>query len=160
MVFTIFMSYSRQDEELVNSLYTILKQSGINVYAVETTSFPIKGKQLADDIKRAIRTSDYVFVLLSKDSIKSPNVLIELGMAQALSKPIMLLVDPHVQLPSDIGDLPYIIVDRDNPGSTLRQVKQVTSKLKLDKEKGNPVAGIVFLLLALGFLKWLTSDEE
>lgn len=161
MVFTIYISYSRKDKDLVNSLYSVLKQSGVNVHAVETSALPrIEKEPLAGEIKKFISTSDYVFVLLTKDAVESPNVFIELGMARALSKPIMLIVEPNVQLPRDIGDLPYIIMDRDDPDSTLRQVKEVSSKLKLEKEKGNPVAGIIFLLLALGFLSWLSSDEE
>jgi hypothetical protein len=159
MVFTVYISYSIKDKGLVNSLYSVLRQSGINVYAIEMTDLrtPLRGPFLQDR-KRFINSSDYVLVLLTKDAVSSPNIFLEIGMAKASSKPIMLIVEPDVKLPKEIVGIPFIILDRKRPESAFRQIEQVSTELKLKKERGNPVVGILFLLIALGFLSWLSSE--
>ncbi|MCJ7424667.1 toll/interleukin-1 receptor domain-containing protein [Candidatus Bathyarchaeota archaeon] len=161
MSFTVYISYSQKNKELVDKLYSVLKQNGIVTYALDVTIMPtLEGRPFADEIRRYINSSDYVFVLLTKDAITSPNIFFEIGLARASSKPILLIVEPDTGLPSEIGDLPYIILDRSNPSVTLEQIKQLSSKLKSQKEAGNAAMGLLFLLGALAFFAWLSSDER
>jgi len=161
MAFTVYISYSQKNKELVDLLYSVLKQNGIITYALDVTIMPtIEGRPFSDEIRRYISSSDYVFVLLTKDAIISPNIFFEIGLARASSKPILLIVEPDVLLPSEIRDLQYIILDRGNPSATLEQIRQLSSKLKSQKEAGNAVLGILFLLGALAFFAWLSSDKR
>lgn len=161
MSFTVYVSYSQGNKDLVDKLYSVLKQNGINTYALDVTVMPgIAGKPIADEIRKYINSSDYVFVLLTKDAVMSPNIFFEIGLARASSKPILLIVEPDVQLPSEIKDLQYIILDRKNPSVTLEHLRQLSSKLKSQKETGNTAMGILFLLGALAFFAWLSSDNR
>jgi predicted nucleotide-binding protein len=163
MAFTVYISYSQKNKELVNLLYGVLKQNNINTYALDVTILPkIEGGSLYEDIRRYISSSDYVFVLLTKDALGSPNIFFEIGLARAMTppKPILLIIEPNVQLPNEIKDLPYIVLSRENPSSTLEQIRQLSSNLKSQKEAGNAVTGILLLLGALAFFAWLSSDER
>jgi hypothetical protein len=161
MSFTVFISYSQKNKELVDKLYSVLKQNGIITYALDVTIMPkIEGKPFADDIRRYVNSSDYVFVLLTKDAITSPNVFFEIGLARGSSKPILLIVEPGTDLPSEIKDLPYIILDRSNPSVTLEHIRELSSKLKSQKETGNAAMGLLFLLGALAFFAWFSSDKR
>ncbi len=54
------------------------------------------GSSFSDLIKRKIRESDFILALITKNN---QNVLFELGVAEALGKPIFLLVDQDLKLP-------------------------------------------------------------
>ena len=86
MSFTVYISYSQKNKELVDKLYSVLKQNGIITYALDVTIMPtLEGRPFADEIRRYINSSDYVFVLLTKDAITSPNIFFEIGLARASS---------------------------------------------------------------------------
>lgn len=161
MTFTVYISYSQKNKELVNLLYSVLKQNSINTYALDVTILPrIEGGSLSNEIQRYIKSSDYVFVLLTKDAIGSANIFFEIGLARALSKPILLIIEPDTTLPHEIKDLPYITLNRENPSSTLEQIRQLSSNLRSQKEAGDAAMGILFLLGALAFFAWLSSDKR
>lgn len=161
MAFTVFVSYSRQDEKLINSLYSTLKQNGINVKIFETNYVPdLENKPLSKTIREFISESDCMLLFLSKDLVKSSNVAWEIGVARNLSKAIILIVEPGTEIPSDLVGTPHIVFDRNNPGLTLEEIRQVSVRLKSEKEKGNPILGILFLLAALGFIALLASDGD
>ena len=161
MSFTVYISYSQRNKELVDKLYSVLKQNGIITYALDVTVMPaLEGRPFANEIRRYINSSDYVLVLLTKDAIMSPNIFFEIGLARASSKPILLIVEPDTSLPSEIIDLPYVILDRSNPSVTFEYIRQLSSKLKSQKEAGNAAMGLLFLLGALAFFAWLSSDKR
>jgi hypothetical protein len=163
MVFTAYISYSQKDKELVDLLYSVLKQSGINTYALDATILPAMERDLhlvPEQIRKYVSSSDYVFVLLTKDAIKSPNIFFEIGLAKALSKRILLITEPGLRLPNEISDLPSIVLDRKNPNSTIEQIRQLSSKLKSEKEAGDAAVGILLLLGALAFFAWLSSENR
>ena len=54
------------------------------------------GSSFSDLIKRKIRESDFIVALITQ---KNQNVLFELGVAEALGKPIFLLVEQDLKLP-------------------------------------------------------------
>jgi hypothetical protein len=160
MAFTVYISYSRKDKNLVNSLYSVLKQNNINTYALDVTILPqIEGSSQSSEIKKFISSSDYVFVLLTEEATKSSNVFYEIGLARALLKPILLILEPQVQMPKEVKDLPYIILDRNNVAHTMDQIQQLSARFKSQKESGNTAMGILILLGALAFLSWLSEER-
>ena len=56
MVFSVFISHSREDIEIVKSLYSTLKQSGVNVYVAEF--YPEPSVPISDKVTRYMQTSD------------------------------------------------------------------------------------------------------
>lgn len=66
------------------------------------------GSSFSDLIKRKIRESDFVVALITQ---KNQNVLFELGVAEAIGKPIFLLVEQNVKLPFFLEGKMYYQLD-------------------------------------------------
>lgn len=66
------------------------------------------GSSFSDLIKRKIRESDFIVALITK---KNQNVLFELGVAEALGKPIFLLVENDVNIPFFLEGKMYYKLD-------------------------------------------------
>jgi hypothetical protein len=80
-----------------------LEERGIEV--VDGRSVSVSGsirQTLAEQVARA----DFCLAVLPNQP--SPNAFIEIGLALGLAKPLALLVDRDVQLPSDLSGLTYI----------------------------------------------------
>lgn len=77
----------------LSKLENILVKLGIDSHNLFDFSI---GSSFSDLIKRKIRESDFVLALVTGEN---QNVIYELGIAEALGKPIFLLVDPNVKLP-------------------------------------------------------------
>lgn len=75
----IFISYCHEDSRIALNLHDRLKISGINAW-IDTAEIRA-GESLIDRIAAAIEAVDYVVVLLSKHSIKSDWVQLELKIA-------------------------------------------------------------------------------
>lgn len=73
---TVFVSYSKHDEEIANSIKNRLIKAGIKVLSLSPFPAPIYRK-----IHEAISSSDYLMVILSQDSVKSRWVKYELSEA-------------------------------------------------------------------------------
>lgn len=65
-----------------------------------------------EDIKVAIKESDFVVADVTESN---PNVLIEVGIAFAVDKPVILLVNrrTHTRMPSDLAGYVYLAYDPD-----------------------------------------------
>jgi hypothetical protein len=161
LVFTVYISYSRENEELVNSLYSVLKQNGINVYIYQTDYVAnLEEDALSNNVKGFIRSSDCVLLFLTKDIVGSPNVLWEIDVASTLQRPIILVVESGIDIPPNLRHLLHVVLDRKNPESTIEQIKQLSMRLKSAKEKGQSIIGILFLLAALGIILYIASDQR
>lgn len=66
------------------------------------------GSSFSDLIKRKIRESDFIVAIITH---KTQNVLYELGIAEALGKPIFLLVEQEVKLPYFLESKMYYQLD-------------------------------------------------
>jgi len=154
MVFKVFVSHSSKDNEIVNSLYSVLKQSGIEVYAALFSYEP--SVQLSKKILKGIKTSDCVLVLLTSDSIMSTWVQNEIGMAKALNKLIIPIVEKGVKVPSILVGMEYIRFDKEDPFRTIEYIRDYFEQLKLRKEQ-NARFGLGLAALLLG-LVILASD--
>ena len=69
MVFSVFISHSREDIEIVKPLYSTLKQSGLNVYVAEF--YPEPGEPISTKVTKNIQASDCVLVLLTRKATES-----------------------------------------------------------------------------------------
>lgn len=87
---TVFISYSFQDFFTAKVLAKEIRDQEISVFLSDDN---IKsGEKFWDSIKEAIETSDLFVVLITPDSVKRANTMIELGAAVALGKTILGVV--------------------------------------------------------------------
>lgn len=93
-MYTIFLSHSSVDKEWIFWIADNAEAIGIEVYLYEHDPQP--GTVIAEKIKDAIRDSDALVVLLSKNSQYTPYVHQEIGVAEENEILIIPLVEPGV----------------------------------------------------------------
>lgn len=75
----VMISYSHDDQQYANMIVSILEQNKIACWIDYRDAIP--GINYAESIVRAIKNADFVVVILSNSSIKSPQVLNEINVA-------------------------------------------------------------------------------
>jgi len=140
----VFISYSAKDEELAQFVRNHLLKEDLNVF-LASISLNV-GEHWTPQIIEALRASEWVFLLASKNALASPNVQQEIGGAIFGKKkivPIMWDVQPS-DLPRWVSDYQGLIL----AGATLEninlQVSQLAAQVKANKVMGQLVAGAVF----------------
>ncbi len=140
----VFISYSAKDEGLAQFVREHLVRKELDVFLA---SISLKtGEHWTPQIIEALRNSDWVFLLASKNALASPNVQQEVGGALFGKKklvPIMWDVQPH-DLPRWVADFQGLILTGTTMENINHQVSQLAEKVKADKVKGQLVAGVVF----------------
>lgn len=89
----------------LSKLENILFRLGVETHNFYDFSI---GSSFSDVIKKKIRESDFIVALITT---KNQNVLFELGVAEALGKPIFLLVEQEVKLPYFLEGKMYYQLD-------------------------------------------------
>jgi hypothetical protein len=143
----VFISYSVKDESLAKTIYEHLKVQKLDVFLA-----PINlqlGQHWTPQIMEALRKSDWVFLLASKNALASPNVQQEVGGAIFGKKklvPIMWDVGP-ADLPKWIADFQGLTL----MGLTMEEINAhviaLAEKVKASKTNGQIAAGIFFAVL-------------
>jgi len=140
----VFISYSAKDERLARFVREHLVKQELDVFLA---SISLKlGERWTPQIFEALRNSDWVFLLASKNALASPNVQQEVGGALFAKKklvPIMWDVQPQ-ELPRWVADYQGLILSGTTMENINRQVSQLAARVKADKVKGQLVAGAVF----------------
>jgi len=77
MPFKVFISHSTQDPEIVYTLYSLLRQRGMEAYVAEY--YPEPGKPLSEKVRQNMATSDLVLVILTHNGSRSVSVNKRLG---------------------------------------------------------------------------------
>lgn len=102
----IFMSHSRRDAVEVDRVVTALERAGHDVW-VDRADI-VGGTEWQERIVRAIKDTDVFVIVLSPDSVASPEVRRELAIADRERKPVI----PVVLRPVDVPDaLEYSLVN-------------------------------------------------
>jgi len=158
MPLSVYFGYDRSDSQIINSLYSILKQNRINVYAVET-EYP-RNETIFKQINDFMNKSDILFFFLTQNSVRNMNVIQEIGMARTkVHKEMILLVESGVVLPSNLADLKFFTWNRYNPQELLNQIENYTLNSKQKKESSS-ISGILLLLGALGIIMSISQDDN
>ena len=97
MVFTVYISYSKEDRHLADTLYSILKQNQINVWAIENEH--LNNINVFKDIKGYMERSDLILFLFNEVNINLRNVISEY--AQKPDKLIELLGSHNYEVRRD-----------------------------------------------------------
>lgn len=156
MVFTVYLGYSQKDERIANSLYSILKQNGIDVYAVGMEYFADK-KDISSLIRNYMQKSDLIIFILNENNIKSPNFIYEIGMANGMNKEIISILDPFIHIPVQLQNTNYIVLDKNAPEESLNNIINYSMTLK-NRKYSNQAFGILLLLGALALI--VSKDDQ
>lgn len=152
----VFISYSVKDEELAQFVNSHLAVHGLSVFLASISIMP--GERWTPFIMEQLRTSDWVFLLASKNALASANVQLEVGGAIFGNKklvPIMWDVLPD-DLPRWISDYQGLLLAGATVENINLQIAQLASNVKAKKVKGQLVAGA--MLAGLFYL--FTRDDE
>jgi len=107
----LFISYAHSDSRLAERIVAALADRGVTTWRPDELS---AGDSVTGSIGDAIRRSDAVAVLLSREAAKSPWVNREIAFALAddsgegPKRVIPVLLEPDVELPPFLRDLRYI----------------------------------------------------
>jgi hypothetical protein len=93
-----------------------LEAEGVKTFAVDEMA--AHGDSLRDIVQESVNRADMVVVVLPGQAPQE-NVLIELGVALACEKPILIIADEKVALPGIAAGIPYLRADLGN-AETLR----------------------------------------
>jgi hypothetical protein len=105
--YSIFVSYSTKDIEIVDNLKGVLNNPGIDVFVAEYSVKP--SESLNAKIYPAIQRSDLFILLWSKNSEVSPWVEKEIEHARAFDKIIFpVLLDEEAEIPAVLQDIKYL----------------------------------------------------
>ena len=127
----VFISHSGRDNQLAAALRKVLEDAGVDVM---TTVDATAGSEWRKATQGAIRRVDAVLVLLSRQAVVSGSWIgYEMGVAEALGKPMIVLADdrlPRAELPTDITAWPVIPMDSAHPGRAAMEALAAISALQ------------------------------
>lgn len=125
----VFISYSRQDKDHMQSVRNTLRSAGLTVWTDE--GIEVGTPSWRDMIENAIETTQCLVVILSPDAKKSRWVKSELDYAQIQGKrifPILVSGDERTSIPFSLASSHYADM-RQNPTVTLDQVLAALKEL-------------------------------
>ena len=137
----VFISYSVKDEKLARFVLSHLRQENLNVFLASISLNP--GDKWTPQILNALKSSNWVFFLASKNGLASQNVQQELGAALITNKkivPIMWDIEP-AELPPWIAQFQGLCLKGQSIENISAQVSRLSAKVKADKSQGLLVAG-------------------
>jgi hypothetical protein len=109
----IFFSHGEEDWDFVKRVFDILDRMSISCYAYEY--FPEYGDYIPEIIKRNIKDCRTFIVLLTQNSVQSQWVNQEVGMAFALDRLIIPIVERGVETKGFVELRQRIDYDRNIP---------------------------------------------
>lgn len=153
-MFDVFISYSKNDEQLAEWLHRSCQNFNINSFLA-----PISlkaGAKWKQEILNNLKNSKWFFFLATPNSINSDPVKHEIGGALVLNKniiPILYNLEFH-QLPDWIKEYQGIKVTNNDVSHIKETLEDISKKIKVDKV----VTGIIIGVF-IGVLLFLSSKE-
>lgn len=107
----IYIAYSQKDEGIARSLSVSLREDGYTILSLDEI---LKvGDDIAKKLVETIEDSDFMIVLLSRDSIKSEYVQREMDLAFKGKMKIFPVMFGDVELPEILKDVVYVRIDKE-----------------------------------------------
>lgn len=150
MVFTVFVSHSTKDLNIVKELADWLRSNNVVVHVAE--SEVQAGKPLPKKISDLVESSDCVIALLTREGVRSEWVNQEIGYAIRAGKLVVPIVEEGVMTKGFLQSLEYIPFDRRNPYDAVTRAVEYMQTLALRKgeeERRRLVFGGLLLLFGL-----------
>lgn len=158
MAFKVFISHSVADHSLVYQLKYWLDLNGIQTYVAEF--YPAPGMPLGDKIAAAIRDSDCVIAVLTRDGARSNWVHQEIGAAKLANRPVIPLVEKGVPLVGFVDGVEYIPVSPDDPRDAITRVIDYLVAHKANKETQEKATAAILIILGLLGLTLAAADSK
>jgi nucleoside 2-deoxyribosyltransferase len=144
MVFSVFVSHSVRDLNVVYQFKYWLEVNGIGVYVADMQ--PQYGTSLPAKIANAINQSDCVIAILTTYGDRSDWVNQEIGYAVRGGKLVIPVVEQGVNLKGFIADVEHVTFQSNDPATAITNVINYLSKLKATKEQQQTLqAGLLML---------------
>lgn len=154
MVFTVFISHSTKDLNVVNEFAKWLRANNVIVYIAE--SQVQAGERLPEKISKLINQSDCVLAFLTVEGTRSKWVNQEIGFAVRGGKLVVPIVEEGVEIKGFLESFEYIPFERRNPYDAVTRAIEYLRTLAIRKEEQERCrlifGGLLLLfgLLALG----------
>lgn len=146
VAFSIFVSYSTRDLQVVSALQQHLQTTGVGVYVAEYSTQP--GRSLSEEIRRAIQTCDLFLLVWSTNAQNSEWVPQEIGVATGLKKPNMpVVLHEGMKLPAFLGDLKYLELHKDPAAAVGWLQRFVAERAQKKQADGVVLLGIAGAIL-------------
>lgn len=131
----VFISYSTKDLHLIERLEQTIKAAGIKPYVASADDQP--GTLLWEKVKSNIKNSNCMLVILTKNGSRSKWVQQEIGVADALSIPVIPVAEKGVDLRGFLEGRNVIEFDKNDPSRTYDRVINYLGKMrkKLDTQQ-------------------------
>ena len=108
----VYISHSQKDNDLVRDMARRLKEAGL----VPIVDFmqPLVGAKWRNHVRKSLGMADAVIVLLTPESVKSDWVMMELGYADALNRPVVPITVgvQHRDVPGPLASYKSVSFDR------------------------------------------------
>lgn len=156
MTFTVFISSSVRDMQIIRELKETLERYGITS-VLSPDTFP-PSVSIEQTISQQIQASDCVLVIIGRYGERSETLNSELGLATRLNRRIIPIVEEGAEIPENLHGREYILMDSNQPRLSYVHAAQYLSRLKVEKETRNIIGGLLLLGLGVLLLGALTSD--
>lgn len=167
MKYTVFLSHSSKDMNLVTSVRKKLEKAGINVYLAEKDPQP--GKRLPEKIISNIHAANCMVVLLTDMGIRSQFVNQEIGAARAYNKPVIPMVEKKVKnkVKGLLEGRELIIFDKHKLDQAISRVSSYISDIKLsielkmeEREEFLKFLAVVAFIVLIALLLYFASRRK
>lgn len=148
MKYTLFLSHSSEDLELVRAIQDAARPLDIEVYTYEQDLRP--GESLPNKLLERIRLCDAMIVLLTEAGSISPAVNQEIGAAKQAGKIVLPIVDEGIDLMSYpfLQGTEYLTLNRSNPTQTLQVLTGRLGQMKNKADLHNLIGLVIIAALA------------
>lgn len=107
----VAMSFAEERQPVFDVIQQTSKESGFQCFRGDNQGFYSKNIHIMTNVTESIVRSHIVVVDISD---RNPNVFYELGVADTLGKPVILLFDGKGDVPFDVNGLRHIRYDKDD----------------------------------------------
>lgn len=152
----LFISHSLAPTD-VQVAFLLRRQAQAKNIEVESPQHSASASaEIGSVISHAIAGCDFVIAIVSRDSRHTANVQFELGVAAALGKPTLALIERGAPQIRPAGGIQYVEFTRDDLAPALAHISSILEGRKNQETMGKWVIGGGLALLAL----YLISENK
>ncbi|HEX9896678.1 MAG TPA: toll/interleukin-1 receptor domain-containing protein [Dehalococcoidales bacterium] len=157
MAFSVFISHSVSDLNVVYQFKYWLEVNGIGVYVADNQ--PQLGVQLPVKVSNGINQSDCVIAILTQNGDRSAWVNQEIGYAKATGKLVIPVVEQGVNPKGFVAGVEYVTFQPFDPAKAINNVINYVSRLKATKEQQQQLQAGLFVLFGIIALAALSQNK-
>lgn len=154
MAYSVFLSHSSQNADLVDSIVKAAEPLEIEVYRYDQDLQA--GASLSQKLERRIEASDVVVVLLTEAGAKSAAVNQEIGVARHARKLVIPVIEKGID-PNKftfLQGLEHLSFDRSDPQQTIKDLAARLAGLQQEQARNL----MTFLLVIGGIMLWAKAQ--